>query len=622
MAHTNQKDFCKKIRNAFPEYFKGKYVLDIGSLDVNGTNKYLFNSCDYVGLDIGEGPNVDVISVGHLYDAPDETFDVIISTEVFEHDMFYEQTIKNIIRMLKPDGFFIFTCASTGRPEHGTRRTDGGSAPLLESISEEWADYYKNLTEDDFRKIDGFEDTFPGGWFEYNPDSCDLYFFGIKGGIPDSKKDRLKDISKVYLDYTVSFDMVPKIEIKKSRSHPTNVEFFGIDSDKKETLVYQTQLHGTMWARPSDIYFNNWKVCVDGKVVFHPDVSFDSVCAVVATYPNSTDVKNKTVETIRNIKNNLQIPTICSTHIDYAENPSEIINETDHYVMNPINTLTSHTHYRYYRGNFDNYNVFFDFWETGNGSYHGPAVHQCYWNGVKLAKQLGYQYAILTNFDMVFSKNDLEKIKSILNTVLINETDGFFLHSISDEGPVYTTVMCIVNVDMFLKKFPFEILDENDYNTLFKVSKSESNGLENMYYHILKRENLTIIENSGDSFFESDKCHTNSQSDYLAVIPLKRSSDPTTRPDQYGIFIKKANKNVVETKLSLSVTEIGRPDPILEQSMIINTHFQKVIPIVLDKRKNYEIKLLDQEGSRIIKQTRRVVYAFQDLEKNGIITEM
>ena len=125
MAHWQQQEYCRKIRDKFPEYFTNKRVLDIGSLDINGNNPFLFTDCDYFGLDVGEGPNVDVVSVGHIYDAPDATFDIIISTEVFEHDMFYEDTIKNVIRMLKPGGAFIFTCASTGRPEHGTRRSDG-----------------------------------------------------------------------------------------------------------------------------------------------------------------------------------------------------------------------------------------------------------------------------------------------------------------------------------------------------------------------------------------------------------------------------------------------------------------------------------------------------------------
>lgn len=200
MAHAQQQEFCKKIASEFPKYFTGKRVLDIGSLDINGNNRFFLTDCNYVGLDVGEGENVDVVQVAHLYDAPDESFDLIISTEVFEHDMFYEKSIANVIRMLKPGGAFIFTCASTGRPEHGTRRSDGSfAAPLLARISDEWSDYYKNLTEEDIRSIPGFNQAFPDGIFEYNSYPGDLYFFGVKGGIqkdlmysPDYRPSQIK----------------------------------------------------------------------------------------------------------------------------------------------------------------------------------------------------------------------------------------------------------------------------------------------------------------------------------------------------------------------------------------------------------------------------------------------
>lgn len=186
MAHIEQRNFCLKVKEKFPDFFKGKKVLDIGSLDINGSNRDLFENCNYLGLDVGEGKNVDIVSVGHLFDGPDNYFDTIISTEVFEHDMFYEETIKNIMRMLKPGGLFLFTCAAPGRPEHGTRRCGENCAPLLIQISEEWADYYKNLDENDIRKICGFNETFPDCYFEFkNKDieiPADLYFYGIKGG--------------------------------------------------------------------------------------------------------------------------------------------------------------------------------------------------------------------------------------------------------------------------------------------------------------------------------------------------------------------------------------------------------------------------------------------------------
>lgn len=184
MSHIQEKVFCLNVQLKYPEAFRNKRVLDVGSLDVNGCNKYLFKNCEYIGLDLSEGKNVDIISIAHEYNAPDESFDTIISTECFEHDMFYKKTIQNIIRLLKPGGLFLFTCATDGRAEHGTRKHHQWAAPLLIKMSEEWADYYKNLSPSDFQKIEGFQTTFPNGKFEfgnfYYGNYLDLYFYGIK----------------------------------------------------------------------------------------------------------------------------------------------------------------------------------------------------------------------------------------------------------------------------------------------------------------------------------------------------------------------------------------------------------------------------------------------------------
>lgn len=179
MAHIEQKEFCTKVKSLLPAYFDNKLVLDVGSLDINGSNRYLFDNCSYYGIDVGEGTNVDFVSKAHEFWMPDETYDVIISTECFEHDMFYDLSIENIVRMLKKDGLFIFTCATEGRPEHGTTRTSPEDAPLLASYGE-WSDYYKNLTEQDIRAVIDIETIFKQFAFEVNDSSHDLYFWGVK----------------------------------------------------------------------------------------------------------------------------------------------------------------------------------------------------------------------------------------------------------------------------------------------------------------------------------------------------------------------------------------------------------------------------------------------------------
>ena len=131
MAHPEQQEYCKSVRNKFPEYFKDVFILDIRSLDINGNNRYLFDSSSvYIGIDVALGPNVDFASSGHELAVPDETFDVVISTECLEHDRYWQRTLQNAIRMLRPGGMLLMTCATTDRPEHGTRRTSPENAPL------------------------------------------------------------------------------------------------------------------------------------------------------------------------------------------------------------------------------------------------------------------------------------------------------------------------------------------------------------------------------------------------------------------------------------------------------------------------------------------------------------
>ena len=181
MAHPEQAVFCKSVKKSLPSFFKNRVVVDIGSLDINGSNNYLFENCLYFGLDLAPGKNVDFVSKGHELNLPDESVDTIISTECFEHDQFYDLTIKNIIRMLKPGGLFIFSCATTGRPEHGTRRTSPQDAPLTQMFGE-WGDYYKNLEELHVREIVDVEATFSKYAFSINNETHDLYFWGIKSG--------------------------------------------------------------------------------------------------------------------------------------------------------------------------------------------------------------------------------------------------------------------------------------------------------------------------------------------------------------------------------------------------------------------------------------------------------
>lgn len=95
-------------------------VLDIGSMDVNGSYKPLFSpACKYVGLDLVGGANVDVVvaSPYHWPEVASGSFDLVISGQAFEHIKFFWLTLAEIHRVLKPRGLCFIIAPSSG-PVH------------------------------------------------------------------------------------------------------------------------------------------------------------------------------------------------------------------------------------------------------------------------------------------------------------------------------------------------------------------------------------------------------------------------------------------------------------------------------------------------------------------------
>lgn len=173
MSHTAQMDFVARVKARFPEFFTHRRVLEVGSLNINGTVRDHFTDCDYVGVDLDNGPGVDVVGEGQELNYPTGLFDVSISAECFEHNPHWVETFNNMHRMT--DGLVIVTCATTGRPEHGTTACEPSSSPLT---VDRW-DYYENLTEQDFRDCFDLDAMFTEYEFTTNDFFNDLYFWGL-----------------------------------------------------------------------------------------------------------------------------------------------------------------------------------------------------------------------------------------------------------------------------------------------------------------------------------------------------------------------------------------------------------------------------------------------------------
>ena len=88
-------------------------VLDVGSMDVNGTYRSLFNGHNYRGLDVEPGPNVDFVGGLYDYPFPNGTFDVVISGQTIEHVENLHRWIREVARVAVPGGLMCIIGPNT-----------------------------------------------------------------------------------------------------------------------------------------------------------------------------------------------------------------------------------------------------------------------------------------------------------------------------------------------------------------------------------------------------------------------------------------------------------------------------------------------------------------------------
>lgn len=111
-------------KNLTRNEIEGKKVIEIGSYIEDASLRpiiELLNPAQYIGIDIKEGPGVDIVC-----DARDiierfgkECFDIVVSTELIEHVKEWRKVISNIKNICKPNGVILITTRSYGFDFHG-----------------------------------------------------------------------------------------------------------------------------------------------------------------------------------------------------------------------------------------------------------------------------------------------------------------------------------------------------------------------------------------------------------------------------------------------------------------------------------------------------------------------
>ena len=93
-------------------------ILDIGGRNVNGTPREMFPNARYTVLDIRAGGNVDIVADAASWHPDGRNWDLVLSTECFEHTPDYPEICKTAYKACKQGGRIVVTCAGPGRVPH------------------------------------------------------------------------------------------------------------------------------------------------------------------------------------------------------------------------------------------------------------------------------------------------------------------------------------------------------------------------------------------------------------------------------------------------------------------------------------------------------------------------
>jgi len=112
-------NFINRAKTEHPTFFKGKKVLEIGALDVNGNVREPFEDCKFTGIDWAPGKNVDIVVPAKETTFDPNSFDVLLSVNHLEHDPDWQESIGHNLPALKQDGLILLRWAGIGSAPHG-----------------------------------------------------------------------------------------------------------------------------------------------------------------------------------------------------------------------------------------------------------------------------------------------------------------------------------------------------------------------------------------------------------------------------------------------------------------------------------------------------------------------
>lgn len=272
--------------------------------------------------------------------------------------------------------------------------------------------------------------------------------------------------------------------------------------DKYDTIEYLTE----------DLQQNAYRIAE--KLCNH-QIKYND-CIVICAYPNTEAATKITKDCILRVKH-LNIPIILSSHFPI---PAELQELVDYCIFDSNNILTTHTFYQWAWYTAPNYSAELNIAAENNNIYHGPAVYTGYYNAIALAHSLGFENAHCWNYDVLL--NDDTQINMFRRG--LREKKAVVRQVKNHEGNTILTVRVGLNTQFFLEHFPL-INNEQEYTEWMNKVGSESNGIENMWYHTLKNVSHDIRFLSDEEYDKINKTSEElcSMIEYFTVLPIQNN---------------------------------------------------------------------------------------------------
>ena len=135
LMHDANRRFWERARAQYPRYFSDpeKRVVEFGSFNINGTIRDYFASKNYTGVDWIDGPCVDFVSLAHEFPAAPESFDVVASASMLEHDPYWKESLAKMVNVLKIDGLLALSWGAARNGAHCFETAPDGAFHALKA---------------------------------------------------------------------------------------------------------------------------------------------------------------------------------------------------------------------------------------------------------------------------------------------------------------------------------------------------------------------------------------------------------------------------------------------------------------------------------------------------------